>query len=189
MKRPDRDLLCLLPAAPIAACCTSLRESLLLSMAFCIITALTVLLSALIPRRLPRSVRTVLYSVTGSLVYIPAALICFSCFPDLSMGIWIPLLAAAVYLNAAHDEVFPKGHLLKPLLTVLAGGTAAALLSGLLRELLASGTVWGKTLLPHPPLPVLLEPSAGLMLLVLFAVIFGAFRQAARKEDDHADRG
>ena len=27
------------------------------------------------------------------------------------------------------------------------------------------------------------------MLLVLFAVIFGAFRQAARKEDDHADRG
>ena len=138
MKRPDRDLLCLLPAAPIAACCTSLRESLLLSMAFCIITALTVLLSALIPRRLPRSVRTVLYSVTGSLVYIPAALICFSCFPDLSMGIWIPLLAAAVYLNAAHDEVFPKGHLLKPLLTVLAGGTAAALLSGILRELLAA---------------------------------------------------
>ncbi len=182
MKRPDRDLLCLLPAAPIAAFCTSLRESLLLSLAFCIITALTVLFSTLIPRSLPRSVRTVLYSVIGSLVYIPAALICFSCFPDLSMGIWIPLLAASVYLNAAHDAVFLKGHLLKPLLKLLAGGTAAALLSGALRELLASGTVWGRTLLPHPPLPILLEPSGGMMLLVLFAAVCGAFRQSVRKE-------
>lgn len=161
--------------APVAVFTVSLLHAAAFCFAFLLITGLTVLISSVIPKRIPFPVRIVLYSVTGGLVYIPAALLTVRFFPSVQGGIYIPLLSAALYLTAARDHVFPKKGLLKALLLNLFPQCAAALFIGAVRELLGSGTVAGIRLFAAP-LPCMLQPSAGLILLILLLTALAAFR-------------
>ena len=62
--------------APLVVCCDTMRKSLLLSLGFAVITILTVLIGSFYPKRLPYAVRIILYALTASALYIPAALLC-----------------------------------------------------------------------------------------------------------------
>ena len=169
---PDKMLLCLLPAAPITALSGTMRQGFALCFAFCIITALTALISALVSKKLPLPVRIVLYSVIGSLVYVPAVLLTVTLFPGIGGGIWIPLLSAGLYLTAEHDRFFSRKHLWRRLLQSLVSVTLLTVLCSIFRELLGSGTLLGEQILKSPPLPILTLPAAGLMLLVFLAAGF-----------------
>ena len=170
--------------APIAAFSASFMQALAISFAFLSITALTVPLSALIPARLPASLRIVLYSVTGSLVYIPAALLTVQLFPQVSGGIYIPILSSALYLTVLYTRFFPRKGLWKSLLRNLIPVPAAALLTGSVRELLGSASFAGISMQFTPPLPLLLHPSGGLILLILLLTVISS---ANRREEQDAD--
>ena len=159
--------------APVAAFTVSLLHAVVFCFSFLIITFLTVLLTSFLPHRIPFSVRIVLYSVTGSLVYIPAAVLSVYYFPQIQSGIYIPLLSAALYLTASRNVFFPRRQLMKTLLRNLMPECIAALLIGALRELLGSGSIGGKELFAAP-LPFLLQPAGGLILLVILLTTLAA---------------
>lgn len=171
-------------AAPIAAFSVSLLHAAACCIALLLTAVPTVLLSALIPKKIPFAVRIVLYSVIGSLVYMPAAVLTANLIPDIAGGIYIPLLCMPLYLTLYRDELFPRGKMFFALLRNLIPVCIFALAAGVVRELLGSGTLWGMKLLSAPPLPLLLEPSGGLILFVVGLIVLSA----CRKETANADR-
>ena len=170
--------------APIAAFSASVMQALAMSFAFFCMTLLTVLPAALIPVKLPAALRILLYSVIGSLVYIPVGILTVHLFPQVSGGVFIPILSSALYLTALFQEVFPRKRLLKSLIRNLISVPAAAVLTGALRELFGSASFAGISLQFQPPLPMLLHPSGGLILLILLLTAISALR---RREHPHAD--
>lgn len=172
--------------APIAVFSASVGEALAMCFAFFCMTVCTVLLSALIPRKVPILFRIVLYSVIGSLVYMPVAILTAWLFPKIGGGIYIPILSTALYLTAAHDKIFPRKGLLKALFRNLIPVIFAVLITGSVRELLGSAAFAGKSLDFSPPLPMLLEPAGGLILLVLMLTVIETL---GRGEKQYADRG
>lgn len=167
-------------AAPAAVFCTGLRQGAELSFAFCILTAVTVLFSLVIPQRISRSVRIVLYSVIAGLVYIPTVLLTVFVFREAGFGMYLPLLCSGLYLTALHDRFFPRKGLCKALLRQILPSVGLMLMMGLLREVFGAGTLCGLTLFAQPPLPALLAPPFGLMLLVCMAVLHSAMREGER---------
>ena len=93
-------------AAPVAVCACSLENALLLCFVFCVVTAFTVLLAALIPQRVPYSFRILSYSLVAALVYIPAALVGSALFPQASAGIYLPVLSVGLLLTSEQDRLF-----------------------------------------------------------------------------------
>lgn len=172
--------------APIAVFAASLRSALALCTAFAAITFLTALLSALIPERLPASLRIVLYSVIGGLVYIPAALLTFALFPTESGGIYLPLLCAAMYLTVQHDRFLPRRGLFRQLCLQILSACIVMLLLGAARELLGSGSLMNHAVWTNPPLPMLLTPAGGLILLVLCMTAAQAAASRRQKGEAHA---
>lgn len=171
--------------APIAVFSASVGQALAMSFAFFSMTFCSVLLSALIPRRLPYSLRIVLYSVIGSLVYMPTAILTAWLFPDIGGGIYIPLLSTALYLTAAHDKIFPRKGLLKSMFRNMIPVICAVILSGIVREALGCATFAGRPLRFTPPLPMLQHPAGGLIFLILMLTVIQAF---GRGEKQYADR-
>lgn len=171
--------------APVAVFAASVRAALALCFAFGSITFLTAVLSALIPARVPFSLRIVLYSVLGGLVYIPTALLTSALFPDEKGGIYLPLLCSALYLTVGHDRFLPRSGFFRHLFLQIIGSCGVMLLLGTVRELFGGGTLLDLPLWTHPPLPMLLTPAGGLILLVLCAAAVQDIRR--RKGERHAD--
>ncbi len=157
-------------AAPLAAFSDSLEAAAVLCIGFLTICALTIVITGVIPRKVPFSLRILLYSVTGALVYIPTALAVSTFFPENAGGLYLPLLCSSLLVTAEHDRFYPRGKILKSVWTDLLGTWSVVLLFGGARELLGFGTILHKTVMEHPPLPFLSEPAGGLVLLACLCI-------------------
>lgn len=171
--------------APPVFCADSVSGALMLCFVFGAVTLLTVMLSALIPRRLPFSVRIVSYSLAAALVYVPAALAAEYLFPASGAGQSLPLVASGLYLTVMQENAFEREHirltvLFARLICVILGVCAAVLLTGVLREMLGNGALLGRTLTENPPLPVLQTPAGG--LLVTGGILIAAERICRSRE-------
>lgn len=172
-------------AASAALFADTVRHGLLLSAVLCAVTAVSVLIVAALPRRVPVLLRTVLYSVIAALVYIPAVLAAeqiFSVKEVHAAGVALPVLITGLLLSESSPELLqPKryGSMLPKLLGLLIGAVFAIMLTAVLRELLGLGTVSGMTVFRTAPVPFLQQPWGGLMLLVLLgaALVPGAERE------------
>lgn len=167
--------------APIVVCCITLRHSLLLSLAFACITLPTVLIGSFYPNKMPYAVKVVLYALTACLCYLPAAMLCRHCFPAEfdAMGMYLPLLTVNSFI-VLHSQLhfYPlRRRVMVPVLVFhIAGFCAAALIVGVIRELIAFGTIYGRVV----DMPLLMQgfaaPWAGFVLLgvlcALHRVIF-----------------
>ncbi len=156
--------------APIVVCCDTLPNALILSLAFFCITFLTVLIASFYPKRIPYAVRIVLYALTAALVYIPTAMLCeyLSLSSIGKIGLYLPLLAVNSFI-VLHSELYffklRRRVMIPALFFHIAGFCMAALVVGLLREILAYGTICGRAV----DMPLLMQgfsaPWAGLILL------------------------
>lgn len=174
-------------AAPLAAFADCLEAGAVLCIGFLCICVVTVLLTAVLPRKIPFSVRILFYSAVGSLVYIPTALLTAMLFPAHAGGLYLPLLASALLVTAEHDRVYPQKGLFRSLLSDIAGTWSVTLAFSMLRELLGAGTLYSKVLLTQPPLPFLQHPAGGLIMLACCCIAAEAvFR---RQEEVTADAG
>lgn len=155
--------------APAAAFADTLPHALMLCFMFCGVTAPTVLLSALLPRRMPYALRILSYSLIAALVYLPAALAAEELFREAHAGsVYLPLVASGLLLTTEHDRFFRANTfllMLRRLLGILFGAGLTLLAMGALRELLGAGSLNGLRILRRPPLPVLLTPACGLLML------------------------
>lgn len=174
-------------AAPAAFCTDTLLHALAAAFVFCCVTLLTVLLGALIPRRVPFVLRILSYSLAAALVYIPAVQAAeFLIGGTDAIALYLPLLSSGLLLTAEHDRLFTAEKLrvlLARLACMLGGVCGVLLLLGLLRELLGAGKILGAQLLTSPPLPVLLTPACGLILLAVLCCTANTAQRGAGEEE------
>lgn len=185
--------------APIVVCCDTLRKSLLLSLAFGIITILTVCIGSLYSRKLPYAFRVLLYALTASVIYIPTALLCefvspatyaaltSMMLPGLGMVsgaafLYLPLLSVNSFI-VLHSELhfyhYKRGRMLGVLAAHAAGFALAACLTGLIREILAYGTVFGYAVDMPLVMAGLGAPWGG---FILIGILAAAHRHIFRKK-------
>ena len=109
-------------AAPLAVFCEDFAHGLTGAFVLAVVMLIAVPLTALVPRKLPLSVRILFYSAVCALVYIPAALFAATLFPTVSGGIWLPVIALMPAVTVCRDRYFGgKGmfrNLLRTVLTV-----------------------------------------------------------------------
>ena len=79
--------------APIIVASYNTQNSVALGIGFSIITFITVMLSSFIPRRIPYTVRTILYSLLACVVFVPTAMLIERLLPGAlySLGVFLPL--------------------------------------------------------------------------------------------------
>ncbi len=160
--------------APIVVCCTTLQHALLLSLAFACITFLTVAIASFYPKTISYAVRIVLYALTAAAVLIPVSLLCSQLLPTVSLGLYLPLLSVNSMI-VLHTELYfyrmRKSIMLRTLFFHILGFCLPAILVGLIREILAYGTIYGRPV----DMPLLLQgiasPWAGFILLGLLCAL------------------
>lgn len=177
--------------APAAVCTDTMQRALLLCFSFDSITVLTILLSGLVPRKIPYALRILSYSLIAALVYIPTAVAGEFLFPKISLGIYLPLLTVSLLLTSQRDYHFVKSGWLRFAGMVFAdilGFDLVILLMGAVRELLGFGTLMGETILPSGGvLPSMSGVSLGIILLGLFAAFAQAVLCGQGKEQSDSD--
>ncbi len=160
--------------APIIICCTTLQNALLVSIAFALITMITVCIGASYSKDFSYAVRTILYALTGAGVSIPVLLICRainSNFYDNAgtmTAVYLPLLSVNSLIVLYAESYFykmPRKKMPVALFFHILGFCAVACIVGAVREILAYGTIMGNAV----DMPLLMKgfssPWGGFLLL------------------------
>lgn len=163
-------------AAPVIVCTDTLQNALFLCYAFSAITFLSVLLSALVPRRFPYGLRIIAYLLIATLVYVPVSYgadFLFSGF-QAGIGVYFPLLCVNSLITTQTEFLFDRRDRLTLPVAVLCyvlGFDLAVLLLSVVREFFAYGTIAGSMTGLTRLTPGLATPAGGFLLLALFAVL------------------
>ena len=178
-------------SGPVIVCADTLAHALVLSLVFSVLTFISVMLSAFVPRRLVYGLRIIVYSLIAALVYVPIAKVCVSSFPEEveAMGIYLPLLTVSSLVTTQTEFLFNRQDgvtLFVTLLCYILGFDLAALLVGFIRELLAYGTMFGTPTGFRHTMPGLATTPGGFLVTGLLAVCFHKLRILFRQRKEHA---
>ena len=165
-----------LVVSPVIVMTTSLRNSFVLAIAYGIITFLTVFCTSFIPRRLPYTIRVIIYVLFASLVYIPTAWMLTQWFQYevYSVGVFLPLLVAnSLIVRKSETRFFrqKKPAMLLDLFCSVIGFMWVICLVGGFREMFGNGTLLGVPV-SDIQIPGLLFPFSGFILLGFLSALF-----------------
>lgn len=159
----------LLGLFPPLAAARTLQNGLALGLASGAVLLCSSLPLSLLRNRIPARMR--LFAALAALSCFTAAadFLLETFFPVLwaNLGIYIPLISVnCVLISRAEDFSFRNPPAAAAADALSAGLRFTLLLSGLaaLRELLGAGSLWGFSLLPFAPLPLLVSSAGGLIL-------------------------
>lgn len=160
--------------APVIVASYNYENSLLLGFSFILITFASVLLSSFIPKRIPYTVRTILYTLIACVVFIPTAMLMDRLFPGvvLRVGVFLPLLVANSLIVVKSESRFYKhrrGYMAVDLLSNCIGFFLVILVVGVLRELLGSGSFFGIPIANWPTASAVLMPFSGFVIVGFLA--------------------
>ncbi len=177
-----------LVTAPIIVSATTAERAVMLILSFFLISYTSILLCRFIPRRIVYTVRILLYVVVAAAMYIPTMILLERLFPEAVSGVslYVELMVVNSFLLAKTETRF----YLKPYLEMtvdafiyVLGYAIAALIVGVLREILAYGTVYTFHLC-EPLMPAAKSPFFGFILVGVLAAFcrgISGRRSAARK--------
>lgn len=166
-----------LVVAPVVFSANTLSKAIVIMFAFSIITLLTVMLSSLISRNIVYTIRIILYTLIASIVYVPVMSICLQIFPQQveQVGVMLPLLITNALIVSKTELRFfrrTKGKMLVDLISFIIGFDIVVLIIGFLREVLGTGTLFGKMIGIPFTFPALVYPFGGFIFLGLLAAGF-----------------
>lgn len=176
-----------LVTAPIIVAATTAERALILTISFFMISYLSILVCRYIPRKIVYNVRILLYAAAASVLFIPTALLITAWFPETaqSVMIYIEILVVNSLLLSKTESRFylkPFGEMAIDALIYVAGYAIAAFAVGIVRELLAYGSLFGVSLF-DAPMPAAKSSFFGFILVGIFAAVCRALSggRAARK--------
>ena len=177
--------------SPVIMCGDTLQNALALVYAFSAITFFSVMLSSLVPRKLPYALRIILYAVIASLVYIPVRLAAQEFYPGSieKIGIYYPLLAVnSLIVHQTETKFFRMNRIRMTgsLVFNIAGFDAVILITGFLRELIAFGTINGRMADMDFLISGLSQPFGGFIFLGLMCGIYRKLRSVAVRAKKNA---
>lgn len=181
--------------APLVVAAYSGRSALILSAAVLLLLTPTRVVSAVLARFSPYRFRAIVYSVTASVLYIGMYLLLRRWFETeqmVNIGIYLPMLVVEPLVIKRYErpqkEAVPVA--LKKGLYITAGYILVLMLTGCLREALATGAVFGYTFTRIHLLPAAGLAGGGFILLGLLCAIWrGAVNAYKKYVNMEAKRG
>lgn len=177
--------------SPVIMCGDTLQNALALVYAFSSITFISVLVSSFVPKRLPYTVKIIIYALISSLVYIPVRLAAQDFYPSSieRIGIYYPLLAVnslIVYQTELKFFRMKKSRMIGSLVFHILGFDTVMLITGLVREILAYGTINGQMVDMDTLMSGLAQPFGGFIFLGILCGIYRKTRSAAMKSKNES---
>lgn len=173
-----------LVTAPIIVAATTFERALILTLSFLMITYPSILICRLIPRKIAYTVRILAYVGVAAVMYIPTAAALYAWFPDTApqVSIYIEILVVNSLLLAKTESRFylcPYGEMAIDALMYIAGYAIAAFGSGIVREFLAYGKLFGMRVC-DAPMPAAKTTFFGFFLIGIYAAICRAITNHRR---------
>ncbi len=164
-----------LVTAPIIVAATTAERALVLTISFFMISYLSILICRYIPRKIAYNVRILLYAAVAAVLFIPTAMLLNAWFPETtrSVMIYVEILVVNSLLLSKTESRFylkPFGEMAADALIYVAGYAIAAFAVGIVRELLAFGSLFGLNLF-DAPMPAAKSPFFGFILVGIFAAV------------------
>lgn len=183
-----------LVTAPIIVAATSAMRALVLVMSFFMISYTCIILCRFIPRKLAYSIRILCYAVAAGIMFIPTFYILEMLFPQTSheVKLYIEIIVVNSLLLAKTETRFylkSFGSMAVDVLVYIAGYAVAAFAVGIVREMLAFGTLFGFRLF-DPVVPAAKSPFFGFILVGVYAALCRAMvgRHTAVKKSRELER-
>ena len=162
--------------APIVGAALDGRHALILCVASLLLVTFTRVLAVAVCHLTKNRFRPLIYSYAAAVLYIPVYVLLYNLFgADLSLlGIYLPLLVVepAIVKRMEFAELEPIGDALRHGFNNGIGMCAALLIVGCLRELLATGAIFGSQLMHTALLPLAAQPSGGFVLVGVIAAVW-----------------
>lgn len=173
-----------LVTAPIIAAATTFERAVVLSLGFFLISYISILICRAVPRKIVYTVRILIYAVIAAAVYIPTVLLLRLLFPETlsSVLIYVELAVVNSLILAKTESRFylmPYGRMAVDVLIYIAGYVMAAFAVGIIRELLAYGTLFGFHVCSEP-MPAAKSPFFGFILVGILAAVCRALTYKRR---------
>ena len=186
--RDNTVLSSLMVISPVIMCGDTLKNAEALVYAFTAITLLSVLISSFVPKKLPYAAKIIIYAVISSLVYIPGRLAAVEFYPDSieRIGIYYPLLAVNSLIVVQTETKFfrmKKSGMLASLVSYILGFDAVMLITGIVREFLAFGTINNRMTDTELIISGFSQPFGGFIFLGLFCGLYRKLRSVTVNEN------
>lgn len=163
--------------APVVVMANNFWDALTLVSAFSLITFFTLVMSSFVPKNIVYTVRIIIYTLIGALVYVPSVILLKYLMPEgvEALGIFFPLFITSSFIISRSESIFfleTKGKMFLDIIFCILGYDAAVLLFAAIREILAFGTIGGTIIGMPVSLNAFQNPFGGFILLGLMAALF-----------------
>ncbi len=180
-----------LVTAPIVVAATTFERALVLTLSFLMISYSTILICRFVPRRIVYTVRIILYAAVAAVMYIPTALLLGALFPETAatVSIYIEIIVVNSLILAKTESRFylmPYGEMAVDALIYVLGYAIAAFAVGIIRELLAFGSLFGLRVC-DPLMPAAKTPFFGFLLLGILAAVCRGITTRRRNRSEQTD--
>ncbi|MFZ2537569.1 MAG: Rnf-Nqr domain containing protein [Oscillospiraceae bacterium] len=162
--------------APVIVASYNYENSVILGLSFMIITFFTVLISSFVPKRIPYTIRIILYTLLACLIFIPTAMYMDFLFPEtvFRLGVFLPLLVANSLIVVKSESRFHKrktSHMIIDLICHTVGFLIVIVIVGVLREVIGSGIFMGTQIKGIVKAPAILLPFSGFIIVGFMAAL------------------
>ena len=191
--RDNTVLSSLMVISSVIMCGDTLKNAEALIYAFSAITLLSVLISSFVPKKLPYAAKIIIYAVISSLVYIPVRLAASEFYPESieRIGIYYPLLAVNSLITVQTETRFfrmKKPKMLVSLISYIIGFDLVMLVTAVIREFLAYGTINSRMTDVELLISGFSHPFGGFIFLGLFCGIYRKIRTLTAHDDAEEKR-
>ncbi len=165
-----------LSTAPAVITANNLASSLTYAAMFSAVTFAALMLSSLLPKKIPYALRIILYTVTAAVVYIPAYYLLENRMPcDMSgLGVYLPMIVTSEFVVQASEMRFfsmNRRRMTADIISHIIGFDAAVILLGAFREIFSSGGINGVLYGVRVISPLLSAPCGGFILIGLVGAL------------------
>ena len=164
--------------APVVGAALDGKRALMLCVAALILVTFTRVLAVAVCHLTKNRFRPVVYCYSAALLYIPTYILLYRLFgTDLALlGIYLPILVVepAIVKRMEFSELEPVKDAFRHGFNNALGMCVVLLIVGCLRELLATGAVFGNVILHSALLPLAALPAGGFVIVGILAAIWCA---------------
>lgn len=168
--------------APVVGAALDGERAVILCIASLLLITLTRVLAVAVCHLSGNRFRPIIYCYAAALLYIPVYVLLYELFgSNLSMlGIYLPILVVepAIVKRMEFTELEPLRDAWRHGFNNSIGMCVALLIVGCLREFLATGAVFGHTVLRAALLPLAAQPAGGFVLVGVIAAVWCAVANA-----------
>ena len=175
--------------SPVIICGDTVQNAFALIYAFNAITLISMIIGSFVPKKLPYTLKIIIYAVISSLVYIPVRIAAEGFYPESveRIGIYYPLLAVNSIIVLQSEAKFfrmKRGKMIVSLIFYIIGFDAVMLITAFLREIFSYGTVYSKMVGIDTLISGLGQPFGGFIFLGLLCGLYRALRSVFREKNE-----